>query len=303
MNSQGLFFYIGEEEDGRRVGNLLRGKWGFSRALLRKLKLEGEVRLNDTPVLMSDRVCAGDVLEVVMPREEVTDLEPQDIPLEIIYEDEFVLAVNKPAGMLVHPVGWEQRDTLANAVLFRWRRQGRECRFRPVYRLDRDTTGIVLVAAGLYAARHLVHQLETGRLKRRYLAVVQGVPGPGGTVDLPLAPHPAYRSLWRVDPAGKPSVTHYRRLRVLGEAALLSLELETGRTHQIRVHMSHTGHPLAGDVRYGGSGRLLDRQALHAAAVDFLHPRSGEPLRLRSPLPRDMLDLVRNLAGGSVPVE
>lgn len=306
MNTNGLIFYIGADEDGGRVGSLLRGKWGFSRNLIRKLKREGMVRVNGNPVYMGDRVNAGDVLEVVMPGEGMTPLEPQDIPLEVMYEDEYVLAVNKPAGMLVHPVGEEQLGTLANAVLYRWRERGKTGRFRPVYRLDRDTTGIVLVAGGLYAAQHLARQLEDGRLRRRYLAVVHGVPGPDGTVDLPLAPHPAYRSLWMVNPLGKQSVTRYKRLKVLDGTTLLSLELETGRTHQIRVHLSHTGHPLVGDARYGGSSDLLGRQALHAAAVDFLHPRTGDPVRLRSPLPPDMLQLVRQLSGRqgpSVPVE
>ncbi|MCG8403211.1 MAG: RluA family pseudouridine synthase [Firmicutes bacterium] len=295
MDSNCLVFHIGDQESGHPVGNLLRHKWGFSRGLVRKLKRKGEVRVNGRPVYMRERVVSGDVLEVTMPPDGATEVEPDDITLEVIYEDEHILAVNKPAGMLVHPVGEEQRGTLANAVLFRWRKQGKTGRFRPVYRLDRDTTGIVLVAGGPYAAQQLARQLENGLLHRRYLAVVEGTPDPAGTIDLPLAPHPGYRSLWRVDPAGKRAVTHYRLIRKLGGAALLSLELETGRTHQIRVHMSHRGHPLAGDIRYGGSGFLLDRQALHAAAIDFRHPFSGAPLKLRSLLPPDMRQLVRRL--------
>lgn len=302
MNSN-LNFFIGTDEDGSKVGSLLRSKWGFSRGLIRKLKRGGQVRVNGTPVYMVERVRVGDVLEVVMPCDGITALEPEPIPLGVIYEDEYVLAVNKPAGMLVHPVGEEQRGTLANAVLHRWLMRGKEARFRPVYRLDRNTTGIVLVACGLYASQQLARQLTTRLLRRRYLAVAEGVPGPGGTVDLPLAPHPEYRALWMVDPAGKRAITHYKLLRELSGNALLALELETGRTHQIRVHMSHTGHPLVGDVRYGGSDAFLNRQALHAAAVDFLHPRTGEPVKLRSPLPPDMLQVVRFLSGRSIPKE
>lgn len=304
MNSNCLIFNIGIEEEGFMVGNLLRRKWGFSRGLIRKLKREGEVRVNGIPVFMRDRVCAGDVLEVDMPRDRMTDLEPDDIPLDVLYEDDHLLAVNKPAGMLVHPAGCEQRGTLANAVIYRWMVQGKTGRFRSVYRLDRDTTGIVLVAGGLYAAQQLARQIETGQMRRRYIAVAEGFPADGrGVIDLPLASHSGRRSTWTVDPEGKRAVTRYKVLRVLNGASVLSLELETGRTHQIRVHMSHIGHPLVGDTRYGGKGDLLDRQALHAVAIDFLHPYTGKRVKLRSPLPPDITRLVRRLSEKSMPAK
>ncbi len=297
MNTKDLIFYVGPEEAGCTVGTLLRRGKGFSRTLLRKIKRGGEVLLNGSRVYMSDRVEAGDVLAVRLPPEvRETPVEPEELDLEIIYEAGGVLAVNKPAGMLVHPVRCERRGTLANGIMHLWRERGVEALFRPVYRLDRDTSGVVLVAGGHYEAQQLARQLARGDLRRRYLAVVQGLPPSGGTVNLPLAPKPGHGGEWTVDSGGKQAVTHFRLVKKLNGAALLALELETGRTHQIRVHMSHIGHPLVGDTRYGGSDVLLGRQALHAFAVDFYHPRTGVQVRLRCPMPGDMRELVRRLA-------
>jgi 23S rRNA pseudouridine1911/1915/1917 synthase len=291
---QELVYHIDQDEAGGTVGGLLRRK-GFSRTLIRGLKRAGQVLLNGVPVYMREPVSAGDILTVKLPPDGATILEPERHPLEILYEDADLLAVNKPAGMLVHPVGCEQRGTLANAVLYHWRVRGVKARFRPVYRLDRDTSGIVLVAVGHFAAQQLARQLTTGTLCRRYLAVVEGLPDSRGTVDLPLALQPGTTARWMVAPGGKRAVTHYRVIRKLRGTALLSLGLETGRTHQIRVHMSHVGHPLVGDALYGGDTALLDRQALHAAVIAFNHPRTGVPVKLCSPLPADMRGLVQQL--------
>lgn len=296
MNHKDLVYCIHNEETGYTVGTLLRKKLGFSRALLRGLKRCGEVRVNGRRVYLGEKVQAGDTLVVTMPPDEITMLEPEAIPLEIIYEDDDLLAVNKPPGMLVHPVHGETRGTLANAVLHHWREKGVRARFRPVYRLDRDTSGIVLVACGHFAAQQLARQLEAGVLRRRYLAVVTGVPAIRGTIDLPLALKPGHKAQWTVDPGGKRAVTRYRLVRAFRGAALLSLELETGRTHQIRVHLSHTGYPLVGDGRYGGDTGAFGRQALHAVALDFRHPRTGVPVKLRAPLPGDMRQLIDRLA-------
>ncbi|SFG77996.1 23S rRNA pseudouridine1911/1915/1917 synthase [Desulfotomaculum arcticum] len=304
MGNLDLIIHVDEKDSGCTIGNLLRRKKGFSRALVRKLKRSGGIRCNGTPVFMGEKVTAGDVLVVTMPGEEPTLLEPEEIPLDIVFEDQDILAVNKPAGMLVHPVKWEQSGTLANAVLYYWREAGITGRFRPVYRLDRDTSGIVLVALSQYAAQQLAAQLEKKLLRRRYLAVVVGTPPNAGRIDLPLGLKPGHSAEWMVTPGGRPAITHYRLLGKLGNGrtgssvpafSLLCLELETGRTHQIRVHMSHIGHPLLGDARYGGDEKLFHRQALHAAAIDFYHPRTGVPVKLRTPVPADMRELVRLL--------
>ncbi len=304
MENLDLIITVDDKDSGCTVGTMLRRKKGFSRTLVRKLKRSGSIRCNGVPVFMGDKVKAGDVLVVTMPGEEATLLEPEEIPLDIVYEDRDILAVNKPAGMLVHPVKWEQIGTLANAVLYYWREAGKVGRFRPVYRLDRDTSGIVLVAFGQYAAQQLAAQLEKKLLRRRYIAVVEGTPPNVGKIDLPLGLKPGCNAEWMVTPGGRPAITHYRLLRKLGNGrtgssapafSLLQLELETGRTHQIRVHMSHIGHPLVGDARYGGDETLFHRQALHAAAIDFIHPRTGAQVKLRAPIPADMRELVRYL--------
>lgn len=292
---QDVVYYIDERDDGSTVGNLLRRK-GFSHTLVRKLKREGEVRVNGVSVYMRDKVIVGDLVVVKFPPDGQTTVEPENIPLQILHEDNDILAINKPAGQLVHPVRHEQNGTLANAVLYYWREKGISARFRPVYRLDRDTSGIVLVANGHLAAQQLVHQLETRVLRRRYLAVIQDIPDSQGTINLPLALKKGCTAQWEVATEGKRAVTHFKLVRILRGAALLSLELETGRTHQIRVHMTHIGHPLIGDVRYGEKSALLDRQALHAVAIDYNHPRTGVPVKLRCPLPEDMRKLVQSLA-------
>ena len=303
MDNQELIIMVSDRDHGCTVGNMLRRKKGFSRTLIRKLKRSGITRCNGVPVFMGDMVKAGDILVVTMPLEEATKLEPEEIPLDIVYEDQDVLAVNKPAHMLVHPVNWEQSGTLANAVLYHWRKQGKAGRFRPVYRLDRDTSGIVLVACSQYAAQQLASQLEKKLLRRRYIAVVEGTTPNDEKINLPLGLKPGCKAEWMVTPEGKPAITYYRLLRKLGNRmhpftpsfSVLQLELETGRTHQIRVHMSHIGHPLVGDARYGGDESLLNRQALHAYAIDFYHPRTGDPVKLRAPFPADMRELVRFL--------
>ncbi|TYO94685.1 RluA family pseudouridine synthase [Desulfallas thermosapovorans] len=292
-----LIINIGPGEAGCTVENLLRKKRGFSRALVRGLKTRGQVLVNGVRVYMRDKVKAGDVLTVCFPKDDSTELEPENIPLEILYEDADVLVLNKPAGMLVHPVRHEQHGTLANAVLFHWQHKGVKARFRPVYRIDRNTSGIVLVAGNSYAAQQLARQLDTGVLRRRYLAVAEGTPPRRrGTIDLPLALKPGSAARWTVDPGGKQAVTHFQLISKLMGASLLCLELETGRTHQIRVHMSHIGCPLVGDEQYGGDTERLGRQALHAATIDFCHPRTGVPVRINCPLPADMRGLIKSLS-------
>lgn len=297
MGGQKVVHRVSLEQAGCTLDNLLRHKLGFSRALVRRLKREGEVLLNGTSTLLRARVEPGDLVVVNMPRDQETQLIPDLMPLEIVYEDQDLLVIHKPAGMLVHPVHRENRGTLANGVLYHWRQQGVQDRFRPVIRLDRDTSGLVLVARGQHNARLLAGQVARGEMRRRYLAVVQGIlPGDLGTIDLPLALKPGHTAQWMVDPRGKRAVTHYQRLRSLAGAALLLLELETGRTHQIRVHLSHSGHPLLGDARYGADPKSFHRQALHAAALDFTHPGTGRPMQVRAPLPRDMRQLLQQLS-------
>lgn len=287
---------VDKEDGGRTVAAVLKDRMLFSRSLLRRVKREGRVFLNGAPALLVDRVEEGDSLEVDTQSGQQSDIDPEEIPLHIEYEDNSLLAVNKPAGMLVHPVRRERHQTLANAVMFHWIKQGKtNAVFRPVYRIDRDTSGLVLVSGSHPAHLSLVAQVLGKTMKRLYIAVAEGmVQADRGTVDEPIDRKSGSIIERQVSPAGVPAVTHYRVIRRLPEinATVLELSLETGRTHQIRVHMAYLGHPLLGDSLYGGSCRHIKRQALHSYRLVFSHPQTGKKVDLRCSLPDDIKSLI-----------
>lgn len=287
---------VDKEDTGRTIAAILKERLFFSRTLLRRIKREGQVSLNGWQALLVDRVKEGDVLLVDTGFSQQSDIDPEEIPLYIVHEDNSLLAVNKPAGMLVHPVRRERHQTLANAVMFHWLKQGkRNAVFRPVYRIDRDTSGLVLVSGSHLAHLALVGQILGKTMKRLYIAMAEGmVQADWGTVDEPIDRKPGSIIERQVSPAGVPAVTHYRVIRRLPEinATVLELSLETGRTHQIRVHMAHLGHPLLGDSLYGGSCRHIKRQALHSYRLVFSHPQTGEKVDLRCSLPGDIKRLI-----------
>jgi len=282
--------------EGWTVERVLRQELGMSRSLLRSAKKLGAIFINGQPVNSNERVKAGEVLEVCLVKE-ASSVIPQQMELAILYEDSDFLAVNKPPGMLVHPLTTEVTGTLANGVLYHWLQQGSADRFRPVHRLDRDTSGLVLVAKNAYMHHQLARQISAGRLSRRYLAVVEGhLQEEKGTIRAPigLAEGSIIKRAVRTD--GKPAVSHYRVLRQWPAGSLVMVELATGRTHQVRVHMAHRGHPLLGDCLYGGDDSIIKRQALHCAYLAFRHPVSGQLLKLACPLPGDMKELIRVMA-------
>lgn len=282
-------------QQGLAVEAVLKRHLGFSRSLIRKLKSHGQVSLNGIPVYMNQIVKAGDALEVYLP-EERSKIEPQNIPLKIIYEDEDILVVNKPAGMLVHPLSNEPGGTLANAVMYHWlNTESITVVFRPVYRIDRDTSGLVLISKNKLTYNNIARQLQNKTMRRTYLAVVHGfMDATEGTIKLPIARKTGSIIQREINVEGKPAVTHFTVIRHLKKinSSLLKVELETGRTHQIRVHMSHVGHPLLGDTLYGGPENLIDRQALHAYSLNCSHPGNGKKLNLICPPPRDILNIL-----------
>jgi 23S rRNA pseudouridine1911/1915/1917 synthase len=266
---------------------------------------------------------AGDALRVEIPDPEPTDLVPEDLPLRVVFEDEHLAVVDKPAGLVVHPGAGVPRGTLVHALVHRYpgiagvggvRRPGL------VHRLDKDTSGLLVVAKTDRAYQGLVAQLASRALKRIYVALVWGTPRDAqGVLEAPIGRHPRHRKRMAVvKQGGKPARTRYRVTERFGFASLLRLELDTGRTHQIRVHLSWAGYPVVGDRVYGGgrkrlSGgqperslprRLLDqvsRQALHAAELEFTHPITGTRLRFQSPLPEDLADALGLLREGAAP--
>jgi 23S rRNA pseudouridine1911/1915/1917 synthase len=212
-------------------------------------------------------------------------------------EDADLLVVDKPAGLLVHPTAPEHHHTLAHGVAHHLLRQGVHARVRPVHRIDRDTSGLVLFAKSAHAQAGLDAQLREHRLRRSYLALAAGLPVDAeGVVDAPIGRHPVNPTLRAVRPGGEEARTRYRVVERFARAALVELELETGRTHQIRVHLAHLGHPILGDGWYGGSGRDLGRPALHAHRLGFVHPTPPHrEVELVAPLPEDMAALAARL--------
>lgn len=280
-------------EAGLSIEQFLRNVLGFSRSMIRRLKRLSGVLLNGQPVILSRRLQDGDRISIALRFDEFTNVLPQPIPIAFVFEDGHILVVNKPPDMLVHPIKYEQENTLANAVLHYYLEKGIEAAFRPISRLDRNTSGLVVIAKHAYAAFRLGQQLSNGGLQREYFAVVHGlIAQEQGLIDLPIARSDDSRVKRKVCPDGKKALTYYTVLKYLTDATFLKLRLATGRTHQIRVHLSHIGHPLVGDALYGGREEGISRQALHCCRISLTHPVTGEGLTLEAPLPGDMQKLI-----------
>ena len=268
------------------------------------LRVDGRVWRPRDPVSGGETVCG----ELALAPETVAVA--QDIPLDIRYEDADLLVLDKSAGLVAHPAAGNRDGTLVNALLYRCPELATLPRAGLVHRLDKDTTGLLVVARNLRAHAALVEQLQARRIEREYLAVVNGVPVAGGTVDAPIGRHPVDRQRMAVVSSGKPAMTHYRVIRRFRAHALLRVKLETGRTHQIRVHMAHVRLPLLGDPVYGGRLRLppnaslrcveaiqnFHRQALHAERLALTHPATGARLEWRAEVPADLLALLEVLS-------
>jgi 23S rRNA pseudouridine1911/1915/1917 synthase len=283
-----------------RVGTVLKTCLGLSRPERARVWRCGGVTVNGRPVPAQHVHCyPGDVVEAWYP-EPPSGVAPEpDLPLRVLYEDEWLLAVDKPAGQLSHPARSEQRGTIANAVAARW---GRHEPVRLVHRLDRDTSGVLLFARDAATARSLARQRAQGRLARWYLALVAGRPPASGEIGLWLGPDPAHRTrqLAFAQPgaSGAPARTSYRVIQYGPDATLIAAQLHTGRTHQLRAHCAAIGHPLLGDALYGGPPwHGLDRQALHAWRTVFQHPATGRRLAITAPLPDDFRAAARSALG------
>ncbi|BBL71096.1 23S rRNA pseudouridine(1911/1915/1917) synthase RluD [Methylogaea oryzae] len=277
----------------------------FSRSRLQDWIKSGCVQVNGKALRAKDKVMGGEAVELRAELQDSGDDQPQDIPLDVVYEDASLIIVNKPAGLVVHPAAGNWDGTLVNALLHYAPELAAVPRAGIVHRLDKDTSGLLMVARTLQAHKVLVEQLQARDIEREYLAVVQGTMTAGGTVDAPLGRHPVDRKRHAVREDGKPAVTHYRVLERYPHHTLVRLKLETGRTHQIRVHMAHIHYSLVGDPVYGrlrlpaGAGpdltetlRGFRRQALHATRLALAHPEHGDLCEWEAPMPDDMSALV-----------
>ncbi|WP_414372452.1 RluA family pseudouridine synthase [Synechococcus sp. H60.4] len=297
---------VTEKQQGLRLDRGLAEQLPeLSRSRLQQLIRQGQVWLNGRPCLDKDRpLQAGDEIEVRIPPATPTTLEPERIPLDILYEDEDLLVINKPRGLVVHPAPGHASGTLVHALLAHCPRlSGINGELRPgiVHRLDKDTTGALVIAKHDQAHQHLQAQIQAKTARRIYLGVVFGRPAQSqGTISAPIGRHPVERQKMAVLPSGqgRAAVTHWQVLERLGNYTLMQFELETGRTHQIRVHAAHLRLPIVGDPLYTQSKTSpvkLSGQALHAWKLSFVHPRTGQPLQFTAPLPEEFERLLRQL--------
>ena len=286
-----LSYTITNKNKADTIGAFLRDA-GYSRRILIELKQNPEqICLNGTPSWLNTSLQIGDTLTLFLPDEPVSsDILPVNLPIDIVYEDEDLIILNKAAGMPVHPSQGHHENTLANALAYRFASRGEHFVFRAVNRLDRDTTGLLLIAKHKISGAFLSAMTAKKEIRREYLAIVSGKPEEYGTIDLPIARKDGSTIERCIDMEhGEHAVTHYRCLDYRDDlgCSLVRLRLETGRTHQIRVHMKAIGHPLLGDFLYNPDYRFIGRQALHSYTVAFRHPITGEAMEFTAPMPED----------------
>ena len=296
MNDNILDYVVKPADKYIFLRDVLISHMQVSHSLLIKLKLQHKIMVNDQVTYTNYRLQAGDLVTVDITLDEQNHIVPEDIPLDIVYEDPDLLVINKPPGLAVHPSKGILEGTLANAVTHYWVQQGKSLLFRPINRLDKDTSGLILIGKSQYAHPAIFRQQKQGSIRRTYLAVVKGIiHEDSGYINQPIAhidPHCCVRT---VDLSGKPAVTNYIVLKRFRDFTLLSLTLETGRTHQIRVHLSQSGFPIMGDVLYGKPSPFIGRQALHAFRLVFQQPRTGKNLQFEATLPLDIAKLLESL--------
>ena len=299
-----IIFQVEKEHAGIRIDRYLSDNLEeISRSYLQKLLKEKHITVNEKEIKASYKVQEGDVVSVSVPEPEEPDILPEEIPLDILYEDDSLMVVNKPKNMVVHPSAGHLSGTLVNAVLFHCKGNlsGINGIMRPgiVHRIDKDTTGALLICKTDTCHRILAEQLKVHSITRKYRAVVQGnLKDDEGTIEGPIGRHTTDRKKMAINyKNGKEAITHYRVLERFGNATYIECQLETGRTHQIRVHMASIGHPLLGDTTYGSSKNPyhLQGQALHAMVLGFLHPVTNTYMEFTAPLPEYFLKLLEKL--------
>ena len=290
------------EHAGVRLDAFLSADGALTRSQAARLIAEGRVRVNGKPAAKSARLSGGETVTVDVPQLRETALPPQDIPLDVVYEDDDVIVVNKPTGLVVHPAPGHPDGTLVNALLHHCGDSlsgiGGEKRPGIVHRIDRDTSGLIIAAKNDAAHLALSAQLKDHSLSRTYECLVTGnMKQDSGTVDAPIGRSSADRKKMAVVPSGRRAVTHWEVVARYPGVTHLRCRLETGRTHQIRVHMAHIGHPILGDTVYGAKKPVpgLTGQCLHAAGLRFVHPRTGEPVELHCPLPPEFTAMLQKL--------
>lgn len=300
-------FVVTPTQAGQRLDRVVASITGTTRSHVKRLIEAGCVHVAGVSKKAGYCVRAGEEIDILPVPDAPPTATPQEIPLEVLYEDEYVMAINKPAGMVVHPAPGQWQGTVVNALLFRWGRTESPHTLRPgiVHRLDKDTSGVLLIAKDSSTQEHLARQFKDRRVHKTYIAVVAGrFPAPCGAITLPIGRHPVDRKKMSVRTRhGREAVSRYQVVAESNGISLLRLFPETGRTHQLRVHLAAIGHPIVGDTVYGSRSALkhhtraatFPRQALHAEAICFSHPATGAPLTIHAPYPEDFARLLKEL--------
>ena len=290
-------FIVGSGEGDRYLRTYLKSTKKLSIKALRRLKIHDAVFVNGKTALLKSIIQEGDRVVLEYPPEKVSPyIVAEDIPINVVYEDEDIMVLDKQAGLCVHPNRRYPRGTLANGVLFYWGKSQKKINPHFVNRLDKDTSGLILVAKSRYGAQQFFEQQRERNISRSYQALVKGEIYPEmDTIDLPIGRADEDTTKRKVSPSGQVSITNYKTLEKLSGYSLLDVQLDTGRTHQIRVHLSHLGFPILGDYLYGGESTLLKRQFLHAYKLKFYHPVQEKMIEFTSELPDDLLAVLAEI--------
>lgn len=280
-------------ENDKSVKQILKENLNFSQRLCSRLDMNKKVYLNGKSVKLKKRVYIGDEITVYFDDDSVDEYDAVNIPIKILYEDESVLVVDKPPFMVVHPTKSHFDDTLANGVRYYFDSKGIKSKIRLVNRLDMNTSGIVIIAKNSYIHNEISKQMKTNDVEKYYFAICEGtILQDNGTINAPIARLKDDDIIRVVDSSGKECITHYEVMKRFNDMSLLRIKLETGRTHQIRVHMKHIRHPLVGDSLYNRESNLINRQALHCAEMSFTHPITGKRITIKAELPKDFIKII-----------
>ncbi|WP_234121452.1 RluA family pseudouridine synthase [Clostridium hydrogenum] len=297
MNNSKLSYNVEKQYEGLKIKEYLKDVQGFSTRFIRGTAHSGRIFVNGKVVKLSHVLKFGQKIEVQVTKSESQNVEPEEMDIDVVYEDEDIIVVNKRPGMVVHPTKSYQQGTLSNGLIYYFREKGEDCIVRLVNRLDMDTSGLVLVAKNQFSHMALARDMNLETFKKEYLAIAHGHINPvKGTIDKPIYREEGGPLKRIVDERGQKSITNYEVIESYKDGELIKLSLETGRTHQIRVHLSSVGNPIYGDSLYGKEEEeYIGRQALHAYKLQFPHPRDGRIISLETELPEDMKKLINKL--------
>lgn len=286
---------ISKKSEGIKLSNYLMYELKFSTRLRRKLIKQNAILVNGNIEKNYYILKAGDVVEIKLDADETQDIAPEDIPVDVVFEDEDLVIVDKPPFMVVHPTKSHQEGTLANGVMNYFKKTGQKCIIRLVNRLDRDTSGLIIIAKSQFAHQAMAKKLNSNEIEKYYIAVVEGFMEGSGTIDLPIDREYPDSIKRTVMENGQRAITHYKVLSPGNDMSVVVIRLETGRTHQIRVHFSHLGHPIIGDALYGKESTLIKRQALHAYMLRFNSIRENRQITIKTKIPDDMKVFLENI--------